>query len=333
MSATPPHVQRRRLVQTAEGSRSESFGPAEWGLLAAAATIWGSSFLFIEIGLDALRPGVVALARVALGAATVALVPRARSPIDRHDLPRVALLGVVWMSVPFVLFPTAQQWIDSAVAGMLNGAVPLTSTVIATVLLRRLPGTRQLAGLVIGFAGVAAIAWPQMQAGSNTALGAGLILAAITLYGLGLNMAVPLQQRYGALPVLLRSQLAALVLLVPYGLWQLPGSQWSPAATLAMVPLGSLGTGLAFVAMVTLAGRVGAARGSIAIYFTPIVAIALGVTFRGERVAPVALVGVLLVIAGAWLTSRRERHAMPAVTPDEAGGHPADGHARSGHRG
>lgn len=319
MSTTSLGVHRPRLVQTSEGRSAESFGPVEWGLLAAAATIWGSSFLFIEIGVEAFRPGVVALARVGLGAATVALVPRARMPVDREDLPSIALLGVVWMAVPFVLFPMAQQWIDSAVAGMLNGAVPLTSAVIATLLLRRLPGAKQLAGLAIGFAGVIAIASPQMQAGSTTAVGAALILVAIWLYGLGLNMAVPLQHRYGALPVLLRSQLAALVLLVPFGLWQLPGSQWSAGSALAMIPLGALGTGLAFVAMVNLAGRAGAARGSIAIYFTPIVAIVLGVLFRDERVAPIAVVGVALVLAGAWLTSRREQAAAAAGQAEPAG--------------
>lgn len=303
---------RRRLVQTAEGTSAAAFGPVEWGLLAAAATIWGSSFVFIDIGLGSLRPGVVALARVALGAAAVAVVPAARRPVDRDDLPRLALLGVVWMAVPFVLFPTAQQWIDSAVAGMLNGAVPLTSTVIATLLLRRAPGGIQLAGLGVGFLGVVAITWPQVQAGDSTALGAALVLVAICLYGLGLNLAVPLQQRYGALPVLLRSQLAALVLLVPYGATHLPGSTFTWPSVLAMVPLGTLGTGLAFVAMVTLVGRVGASRASISIYFTPVVAIVLGVALLGERVHPIALVGVALVIVGAWLTSRRERSRASA---------------------
>jgi drug/metabolite transporter (DMT)-like permease len=318
---TPP---RSRLVQTAEGSRTGSFGAVEWGLLASAALIWGSSFLFIDIGLEALSPGVVALARVGLGAATVALFPRARRRVDREDLRRIALLGVVWMAVPFVLFPTAQQWIDSSVAGMLNGAVPLTSAVIATLLLRRAPGPVQLVGLAVGFLGVVAIASPQFRLGSDTALGASLVLAAIWLYGLGLNIAVPLQQRYGALPVLLRSQLAALCLLVPFGLTQLGSSSWSLASAAAMIPLGALGTGLAFVAMVNLAGRAGAARGSVAIYFTPIVAIALGVAFRGEQIAPTALVGVALVITGAWLTSRRDRRAVRAAAATDHV--PAAGH-------
>lgn len=306
--ATPavPPPERPRLLATAAGTRTEAFGPSEWGLLAAIATIWGSSFLFMEFGLDAFRPGVVSLARVGLGAATLALFRRARRPVDRADLPRIALLGIVWMGLPLLLFPIAQQWIDSAVAGMLNGAVPLTSALVATLLLRRLPRARQLAGLVVGFAGIVAISWPNLQDAQATALGTVLVLVAVSLYGLAANLAVPLQQRYGALPVLLRAQLAALVLIAPVGLVQVPGSAWAWPSALAMLPLGVLGTGLAFVAMTVLVGRAGAPRGSVSIYFVPVVAILLGVVFRGEQVAPIALAGTALVLAGAWLTSRRE---------------------------
>jgi drug/metabolite transporter (DMT)-like permease len=106
--------------------------------------------------------------------------------------------------------------------------------------------------------------------------------------------------------VLLRAQLAALVLLVPFGLWSLPSSRLDLGAALAMLPLGILGTGLAFALMTTLVGRVGGPRGAVATYFIPVVAIALGVAFLGERVAPAALVGTALVLGGAWLTSRRE---------------------------
>jgi drug/metabolite transporter (DMT)-like permease len=74
-----------------------------------------------------------------------------------------------------------------------------------------------------------------------------------------------------------------------------------------MIPLGCLGTGLAFVGMTTLAGRVGAARGSVTIYFIPVVAIALGLLFRDETIAIVSLVGTALVLFGAYLTSRAER--------------------------
>jgi drug/metabolite transporter (DMT)-like permease len=275
-------------------------------LLASIALIWGSSFLFMAIGLEAFEPGVVTMARVGLGAATLALVPRARSSIERGDLPRVVLLGVIWIGIPLSIFPIAQQWIDSSVAGMLNGAVPITSAMWATALLRRLPGWRQLVGIGVGFAGVVAISVPEVAASSATALGTFLVIVAIVLYGLATNIAVPLQQRYGALPVLFRAQLAALVIVVPLGLLQVAGSSWSWASAAAMVPLGVLGTALAFVFMATLVGRVGGPRGAVAIYFVPIVAMVLGVVFRDETIAPIAIVGVGLVIVGAWFASRRE---------------------------
>jgi drug/metabolite transporter (DMT)-like permease len=297
---------RRRLLEAGTGSRPEAFGAGEWLLLAAIAVIWGSSFLFIDLALEAFRPGVIALARVALGAAALALIPASRRAVDREDMPRVALLGLVWMVGPLVLFPVAQQWIDSSVAGMLNGAVPLFGAAWAVVLLRRPLGRTQTLGLVVGFAGVVAISWPEVQGSRATTLGAALVVFAVVLYGLSVNLAVPLQQRYGALPVLLRAQLAALVLLVPFGLWSLPGSRLEWGAALAMLPLGILGTGLAFALMTTLVGRVGGPRGAVATYFIPVVAIALGVAFLDERVAPAALVGTALVLGGAWLTSRRE---------------------------
>lgn len=296
---------RRPLLETGSGSRTEAFGVREWGLLASIALIWGSSFLFIDVGLESLRPGVIAAARVALGVAALSLVPAARRPIGREDLVRVAFLGVIWAGLPLILFPVAQQWIDSSVAGMLNGAVPLAGAAWAVVLLRRPLPRVHAVGLLIGFAGVLAISWPQLQGSRATTLGAGLVVLAVVLYGLAVNLAVPLQQRYGALPVLLRAQLAALVLLLPFGLWGLAGSSFAWPPVLAMVPLGVLGTGVAFVLMTTLVGRVGGPRGAVATYFIPVVAIALGVLFLGERVAPAALAGTALVVAGAWLTSRR----------------------------
>jgi drug/metabolite transporter (DMT)-like permease len=296
---------RRPLLETGSGSRTEAFGVREWGLLASIALIWGSSFLFIDVGLESLRPGVIAAARVALGVAALSLVPAARRPIGREDRVRVAFLGVIWAGLPLILFPVAQQWIDSSVAGMLNGAVPLAGAAWAVVLLRRPLPRVHAVGLLIGFAGVLAISWPQLQGSRATTLGAGLVVLAVVLYGLAVNLAVPLQQRYGALPVLLRAQLAALVLLLPFGIQGLGGSSFTWPSVLAMVPLGVLGTGVAFVLMTILVGRVGGPRGAVATYFIPVVAIALGVLFLGERVAPAALAGTALVVAGAWLTSRR----------------------------
>lgn len=304
-----PHPPRRRLVETAEGTSAEAYGATEWSLFSFTALVWGSSFLWMDIGLDALAPGLVTLLRIGLGAAALGMVPRARRPLPRDDWPRVALLGVVWMGVPLVLFPLAQQWIDSSVAGMINGGLPLATAVWATVLLRRLPGPVQLVGIVLGFLGIVAISLPELRTTGTTALGTALVLTAVVLYGLATNLAVPLQQRHGALPVVWRAQLVALALVAPYGALGLSQSSFAWGPVVAMLPLGILGTGLAHVAMATLVGRVGGSRGSVAIYLTPVVAVVLGIVVRSERVAPLALLGTVLVIAGAWLTSRRDVRA------------------------
>jgi len=163
-----------------------------------------------------------------------------RTAIDKADRPRVFMLGIIWIGIPLMIFPIAQQWIDSSVAGMLNGAVPIAAALWATVLLRRLPGWRQLLGIAIGFVGVLAISAPELVGSSATALGTALVVGAIVLYGLSTNLAVPLQQKYGALPVLFRAELAALVIVVPFGLIQIPGSTWAWPSALAMVPLPEL---------------------------------------------------------------------------------------------
>jgi drug/metabolite transporter (DMT)-like permease len=302
------------IIATARGTRSEAFGPVEWGLLAAIAAMWGSSFLFIAIGLEAFEPGLIALLRLAFGAAALSLVPRARRRrIDREDRARVALLGVIWMAIPLTLFPVAQQWIDSSRAGMINGAMPLFSALFAAVLLRSAPGLRQAVGLAIGFGGIVLVSVAPAEAGSANLLGIGLAMLATMLYGLAANLTVPLQQKYGALPVVWRAQLVAVVLLVPYGLISIPGSSFRLSSLLAVAVLGLFATGLAFVLMATLVGRAGATRGAVAIYFIPVVATVLGVTLRGETVGPLGIAGIALIIAGAWLTSRRERlHAGPA---------------------
>lgn len=298
---------------TAPGSRSGAFGIVDWGLLAAVALIWGSSFLLIAAGLDSFSPGVVSLVRLLFGAATLALYPGARTSVAREDWPRVALLGVTWMGIPLILFPIAQQWIDSSLAGMLNAALPLMSATIAAFLLRKLPGLVHVAGLFIGFAGVGAITLPAVRESHSTALGTLLVLVAVLLYSFAVNVAVPLQQRYGSAPVLLRAQLVAFALILPVGLIDLPDSGFSLVSLGAVAVLGIFGTGLAFLAMTALVGRVGATRGSVAIYFLPVVAIVLGVAVRGEQVHPGSLLGTALVLAGAYLASRPEAGAAPAL--------------------
>lgn len=288
-------------------SRTRAFTALDWALVVAVAAMWGSSFLFIAIGIEHLRPGLVAFLRLAFGAATLALVPAARSPLARSAWPEAARLGVIWMAVPFMLFAIAEQWIDSSLAGLINGSAPLFTALVAGIAARQLPAGRQATGLAIGFGGVVAISAPSLAGADATALGAGLVLAATLLYGVAFNLAGPLEERHGALPVVWRAQLIAALLLLPVGLASLPGSSFAWSSLLAVAALGAVGTGVAFVAFVTLVGHVGPTRASVTTYFIPMVAVVLGVLFRDEAVAAVSLLGMLLAAAGAYLVSRGDR--------------------------
>jgi drug/metabolite transporter (DMT)-like permease len=302
----PPSA-RRRLLVTAEGTSSTAFTSADWAILTVTSLIWGASFLFIAEGLEAMEPGVVTALRVGFGCLALTFAPAARRPVDREDWPRLLLLGVVWFAIPMTMFPLAEQWISSSVTGMLNGALPIFSTTLAAVLLGRLPGRFQIAGLAIGFAGAVLISVPSLSGGSGSALGVALVIVAVIAYAVAGNLMVPLQQRYGAIPVIWRSMAVGLVVTLPYGLVGLPDShfEWSPFV--AVLVLGTLGTGVAFVLAGTLMGRVGATRGAIIAYLIPVVAMVLGVVVRDEHVDAIAIGGLALVLAGAWLTSRAGR--------------------------
>src|SRR5262245_52557105 len=141
-----------RVLSTSEGTHQHhDFGPVEWTLFAIPPLIWGCSFLLIAVGLDNFAPAAVTMLRIAIGACTLALVPAARRRVPRRELPRLLFVAATWMAIPFSCFSLAEQWIDSSLAGMLNGAMPLMTAAIAAVLLRQAPSPRRLLGLAIGF--------------------------------------------------------------------------------------------------------------------------------------------------------------------------------------
>jgi drug/metabolite transporter (DMT)-like permease len=268
--------------------------------------MWGSSFLLIDIGVEHYSPELVALLRVAFGAVTLALVPAARRRLPRTEWPAIALLGFVWMAAPFVLLGIAQESIDSSLAGMLNGAAPLFTAIVAGLVVRALPSRQRAAGLAIGLAGVVAISRPSVQGADASVSGVVLVLLATVFYGVAFNLAAPLQRRHGALAVIWRAQLFALVMLAPFGLATASGSDFTWPSLLAVAALGCFGTAVAYVAFTTLVGRVGSTRASVTIYLVPAVAIVLGAAFRDETIAAISLVGTVLVTAGAYLTSRAD---------------------------
>ena len=285
------------------------FAPFDWLLLAVPGLIWGSSFYFIAIGLDSFSPGLITPLRVLIGFLTLSTIPKARAPIPRSAWPNVALLGVLWLAIPLTAFPFAEQHVSSSVVGMLNGATPMFIAFVAVFIARRLPTRGQAVGLGIGLVGVVCIALPTINEGSSSTFGTVLVLGALTLYGVALNVAAPLQRQFGALPVLWRAEFVAVVLLAPMGLYSLGNSDfaWRPLA--AVVVLGVFGTALAHYAIATLAGRIGSTRASASLYLMPAVSLFLGVVLRDENVAILAIVGSAIAVLGALVLGRSRRTA------------------------
>jgi drug/metabolite transporter (DMT)-like permease len=283
-----------------------AFSPTDWAVFTAVAGIWGASFLFIAIGLESLHPGVVTLMRVSLGAAILRVLPGGRIRIEREDRVRMLAVSVLWVGIPFTLFPLAEQHINSAVTGLLNGATPTFTAAFAALFFGRRTTGPQLAGVGVGFAGIVLISAPSLGEGSTQATGVGLVLLATLCYGLSTNLVVPLQLRYGSRGVMGRMLALGTIWTLPFGLVGLPESRAELGPIAAVSVLGLVGTGLAFLLMGSLVGRVGATRASFITYLIPAVALALGVIFQDDHVALLALVGVALVIVGAVLASRRE---------------------------
>ena len=276
----------------------------DWALMVAPGAIWGTSFLFIAEGLRVLPPAGVTFARIAIGFLTLTLVPAARRPLARGDWGAVALLALLWLAFPLSMFPLAEQWISSALAGMLNGAVPLFTVAVGILLTRRLPVRGVAVGLLVGMAGTVLIALPDLGRGSSSVKGVLLVLAALVSYGFAIHVARPLQQRNGALPVMWRALGLALLMTAPLGLPAMGGARWRLGSWLALVALGALGTALAQVISATAAGRLGASRAAATVFITPVVALALGVAGRGEHVALASVLGCGVCLLGAWLMGR-----------------------------
>jgi drug/metabolite transporter (DMT)-like permease len=278
-----------------------------WLLLILPGCIWGASFLFIAEGLDAVAPNGVTFTRIAIGFLTLSLVPAARRPIRASDRWGAVWLGVLWLAFPLSMFPFAEQHVSSALTGMLNGATALFAAAVASLLARRLPAPAMLAGLAVGFLGAILIALPGLDssaAASGQALGITLIVAALISYGFAINLAGPLQQRNGALPVIWHAQAVALLLTAPLGVPAVLGGHWSARPVAALLMLGALGTALAYVLTAIAAGRMGATTASATTFLIPVVALALGVGVRHEQVAPLSIVGAAVCLTGAWLIRR-----------------------------
>ena len=287
---------------------------SDWLLLLGPGLIWGASFLFIAEGLEAVGPNGVTLVRILVGFLTLSLFPASWRPVSRADRWGIVVLGVIWLAFPLSMFPHAEQRVSSALTGMLNGATPLFTAMVASLLARRLPSRAIMMGLAVGMTGAVLMGIPSFSEGHSSVIGVGLILAALLSYGFALNLARPLQLRNGALPVIWRAQMVGLVLTAPLGVPEVVGATWTLGPWLSLIALGALGTGVAYALLVTAAGRMGATRASASTFLIPPVALVLGILVRGEQVAGLAVIGGAVCVAGAWLMRRAQLE--PAPPPD-----------------
>lgn len=297
-------------VTAPSSEASHRFGPAEWGLSAVIAVVWGSSFLWISIAIDHVEAPVVPLGRNFFGALALGLFPMARRGIERSDWWRVGLLSLVWMGIPFLLFPIAEKTVSSGVTGMLNGGLPVVGVVVTAIFVRRAPSARRVAAVCVGFVGIAFISLSSINAKDDgptaDVRGVTLLLISLVCYSSAVNLAAPLRDKYGTLRLMFWTEVAAVAWALPLGVPAMFRSDHTWSAWGSIFVLGAVGTGIAFVVYGVLLGRAGPIRSMIGNFFTPIVSVLLGVSFRDEHISWWAVLGMAIVVAGAVMTSRPE---------------------------
>jgi drug/metabolite transporter (DMT)-like permease len=289
-------------VTTAPEAHAHPMAAGDWVRWATPGLLWGTSFFFIAEGLDAFPAALITPLRVLFGFLTLSLVPAARrTRIGARPRRRWCWARSGWRSC--LLFPFAEQHVVQHHRHA-ERRHPIFVTVVAAGMARRFPHVVRVAGLVVGLLGIALIALPSGGEGESSWLGIGLIFLALVFYGFALNFAVPLQQKYGGLPVPWRSQAVALVLTAPLGLANIGDVHFAWHSLLATMALGVFGTAIAYVLMVDNAGRLGSSRASASVYLIPVVSLGLGAVVRDEHVASLSIVGCAVALVGAWLAGR-----------------------------
>jgi len=297
----------RPILTTSEGTNRGHFGPPEWGLLAATSLVWGSSYLWIALGLEAFQPGLIAWLRLAFGAAVLMLLPRRRVAIARHDWKVIVLIGLVGNAGPALLFAMAEQTLESSVVGMLTAATPLATLALAIPLGNRSLRPVHIVGLCLGLVGVIAMSIDNVSGADTGVAGIVYVLTAIVGYAIVSNVIGPLVERYGAVAVVVRAQIIALAVMTPSGYLALSDSTFLWKSFFAVAILGVFGTGIARSLQAALISRAGAPRASVVGYMVPVVAAVLGVVVLDEVLTPVELAGLAAISVGAFLGSRRIR--------------------------
>lgn len=295
----------------------------DWLLFVLLGFFWGSSYLFIKIGVEAgIKPLTLVTLRLAFGALLlggVVALARERLPRAPRTYGHLVVIAVLSVALPFSLISWAEQSVDSTLAAVINGAIPLFVMVIAAATLPDEPFTvRRVAGLLVGFVGVAILVGFDPGVVSGTGL-----LPALALMGSSLSYAAGgvyarrfLQGLRPMITALFEIGFALVIAAVLAGLVDRPLSLPGRLdALVAVVWLGLLGSGLAFLIFFRLLGRWGATRASMVAYLIPVFGLLLGALVLREPIDARLLIGTVLVIGGIALVNLRLRSSRRRVAP------------------
>ncbi|WP_134324982.1 DMT family transporter [Cumulibacter soli] len=308
---------------TEHTSAPTSVGVRAYLQFAALPIIWGSSFLFIKVGLDGLSPLQVAWARSVLGGITLVLIV----VLTRQNWPR----GRVWLEmippsllltvVPFFLIAYGGQFITSGLMSIYNATTPLWTLLIAIAALpSERPTGRKYVALALGFVGVVVLLSPWTITGSSTLLGQLASIGAAACYGGGYVTLRRVVAKYELSPITiaaLQVGIGSVLCLLATG-WVAADHDVDLNATIVicMLLLGCVGTGIAYVFNVNVVRAMGATTASMVTYLNPVVSVTLGVIILSESVHWNEPVGALLIIAGILIGQQR---AAPRTAPSRTG--------------
>jgi drug/metabolite transporter (DMT)-like permease len=289
-------------------------------ILGVLALIWGASFMLIKIADRQLAPSTLVLGR--LGSATLLLAAIAVVSLGRRATLRelraawrwLVVVALVNTAVPFWLLSWGEKRIDSGLASIIQGAVPIFNALIAFGFFReaRVGGLRLL-GLAIGFVGVAVLVGAQPQGKLLAALA---VVAMALCYAIGTLLAGRHLRGTPPLVVALASTAVSTLAALPAGIVQAPSGMWHGETIMAILVLGFVGTAIAYLLFFALIQRAGANYATLVTYLVPPIALAYGAVFLGETFGLTAfaalalvLVGVALATGSVRLASRRARRA------------------------
>jgi drug/metabolite transporter (DMT)-like permease len=278
-----------------------------WLAFAAMSVIWGVPYLFIRIAVrHGVTPGLLAFGRVALAAIVLlALAWRAGTLRTLRGHWGVLLAyAVAEIVIPFSLIAFGEQRVSSSLAAILISTVPLFAALLAVRFNRsERPTPVRVVGLIAGFGGVVALVGIDVAGNGSGLVGAAAILVGALGYSVGATLVKLRLTALDPRATMGASLAIAAVLLAPYAALDQPGTVPGAGAIACVVVLGLFCTALAFVVYTVLIAEAGTTRATVITYINPVVAVALGVSLLSEQLGPGAIAGLLLILAGSWLST------------------------------